>query len=368
MKRLSRTGIIWPAVAFALLIGVKPPFAWGDWQNVTHSPIPVWPNPPPYQAPVQLTPEQIQQQKAAAEQQQRLKAAYNLNQQGIAAELKDDWLTAIADFQNALQNSPNDPVIRRNLAMAENNQGVAAWNKGDMASAVAYLQDAARDNPNEPLYRTSLATAQQILKQQRDEAERQRLDKIAASNIQQTIQGVAEKMKSIAVPSGGLDFDHQNTGNPSPPGGGGDGLGFNLKTSTTTTSPAPSLDFVDPSAVDARHVPSGLPKAVDTAIARAFADAPADVRDRVTKGFESAMTHDWKAAKAWFGDALNHDPDNAFLRKLIAQCDEPQGGPTSAPNKDAKPAATITLPSDAEMQKFIDEALRQPDENHSTSK
>lgn len=368
MKILSRIGISWPAFACALLVGLKAPFAWGDWQNVTHSPIPVWPNPPPYQPPVQLTPEQIQQQKAEAERNQRLKTAYIQNQQGIDAEKRGDWLAAIGFFQSALQNSPDDPVIRANLATAENNQGVSLWTKGDMAGAVAFLQNAGRENPNEPLYRTSLATAQQILKQQQDEAERKRLDEIAAANIQQTIQGVTEKMKSTAVPSGGLDFDNQNPGNPSPSGGGGDGLGFNLKTSTTTTTQAPSLDFVDPSVVDARNVSSGLPRAVDAAIAKAFSDAPADVRDRVTKGFESVMTKDWKAAKAWFGDALNHDPDNALLKKWVALCDKPTGGATLSLNKDANPDPKVILPTDEEMQKFFDEALRQPDEVKSTPK
>ena len=77
----------------------------------------------------------------------------------------------------------------------------------------------------------------------------------------------------------------------------------------------------DPMVVDARNVPSGLPKSVNNAIAGAYADAPAGVSDRVRKGFQAVATHDWILAKAWFKDALNHDPNNAGLKRLIELAD-----------------------------------------------
>jgi hypothetical protein len=67
----------------------------------------------------------------------------------------------------------------------------------------------------------------------------------------------------------------------------------------------------DPSVVDARNVPTGLPKSVEAEIP----DTPAG--NRVRKGFEAIMDHDWNVAHAWFQDALNHDPGNAGIQRLI---------------------------------------------------
>jgi len=76
--------------------------------------------------------------------------------------------------------------------------------------------------------------------------------------------------------------------------------------------------------VDARNVPSGLPKSVDDAIAAAYSSAPPGVSDRVRKGFQAVMTRDWKVAKAWFQDALNRDPNNVGLKSLVALTDSLQ--------------------------------------------
>ncbi len=80
----------------------------------------------------------------------------------------------------------------------------------------------------------------------------------------------------------------------------------------------------DTSVVDARNVPSGLPKALDNAIAKAYSSAPPGVSDRVRKGFQAVMLRDWKVAKAWFQDALNRDPNNAGLKCLVALAGSPQ--------------------------------------------
>ena len=78
-----------------------------------------------------------------------------------------------------------------------------------------------------------------------------------------------------------------------------------LKSDTTQ---APNLD---PMVVDARNVPSGLPKSVDDAIPH----TPAG--DRVRKGFQAIAKHDWKVALAWFQDALNHEPGSPGLGRLV---------------------------------------------------
>ena len=96
--------------------------------------------------------------------------------------------------------------------------------------------------------------------------------------------------------------------------------------------PAPHTDT---SVVDARNVPSGLPKALDSAITTAYASAPPGVSDRVRKGFQAVMDRDWKVAKAWFQDALNRDPNNAGLKRLVALADSSQ-----QPNQ---PRATVDV-------------------------
>lgn len=67
----------------------------------------------------------------------------------------------------------------------------------------------------------------------------------------------------------------------------------------------------DTSVVDARNVPSGLPKSVDDAIPR----TPSG--DRVRKGFQAIQAGDWQAALAWFQDARNLEPGNPGLGRLV---------------------------------------------------
>jgi len=78
------------------------------------------------------------------------------------------------------------------------------------------------------------------------------------------------------------------------------------------TKPAPTpAPHTDTSVVDARKTPSGLPKSVDDAIPH----SPSG--DRVRKGFQSIQASDWKAALAWFQDALNHEPGSPGLQRLV---------------------------------------------------
>lgn len=137
-----------------------------------------------------------------------------------------------------------------------------------------------------------------------------------------------------------------------------------LKTINPASSPAvattagdagqPAAKTVaEPQMVDARNVPSGLPKSVDDAIAAGYAGAATGVSDRVRKGFQAVATHDWNLAKAWFGDALNHDPDNAGLKRLVELSDYTgkrvqQGSPGKSTNPSAS-RTSIVLPSDSDI-------------------
>ncbi len=102
------------------------------------------------------------------------------------------------------------------------------------------------------------------------------------------------------------------------------GLGGTSDFKGALAKPNKPAPHTDTSVVDARNVPSGLPKALDSAIAKAYSDAPPGVSDRVRKGFQAVMDRDWKVAKAWFQDALNRDPNNAGLKRLVALTDSSQ--------------------------------------------
>lgn len=212
--------------------------------------------------------------------------ARSANEQGVQAYKRGDWATAISLFKQALQNYPNDPTYRQNLVNAENN----------------------------------LANQLAREKADREALERQRLNKAAADNMQQSIQNFAQTLNNAPI-SGGLDFDGRTTGNA--PDANSGGLDFTSTVAAPGKSAAKSPSG-DTRVVDARNVPSGLPKDVENAIAGAYQNAPPGVSDRVRKGFQAVMERDWKVAKAWFQDALNRDPANAGLKRLVALTDSPQ--------------------------------------------
>lgn len=119
---------------------------------------------------------------------------------------------------------------------------------------------------------------------------------------------------------------------------------------TSQISSASALPSGDPMVVDA-NVPSGLPKPVDNAIAGAYQNAPPGVSDRVRKGFQAVMERDWKVAKAWFEDALNRDPGNAGLRRLVELA-----GSTPQRNRvplTAAPVSEPQLPSPDDVYYYI---------------
>ena len=78
-----------------------------------------------------------------------------------------------------------------------------------------------------------------------------------------------------------------------------------LRTGTTV------IPNTDPMVVDARNVPSGLPKSVDDAIPH----TPSG--ERVRKGFQAIQDGDWKVALAWFQDALNKEPGDPGIARLV---------------------------------------------------
>lgn len=71
------------------------------------------------------------------------------------------------------------------------------------------------------------------------------------------------------------------------------------------------VPHTDTSVVDARNVPSGLPKLLDDAIPRTASG------NRVRKGFQAIQAGNWKAALAWFQEASKKEPNNPGIERLV---------------------------------------------------
>ena len=88
-------------------------------------------------SPQQVDPAQQQAQLVAQqEQQQRQLAANQLNNSGIYLLKQKDYIGAINEFQKALGQTPNDPNILHNLALAKQrikDTAVAAQNSGALS-------------------------------------------------------------------------------------------------------------------------------------------------------------------------------------------------------------------------------------------
>ncbi len=124
-----------------------------------------------------------------------------------------------------------------------------------------------------------------------------------------------------------------------------------LRGSGTLRTQTPNTD---PMVVDARNVPSGLPKSVDAAIASGYSGTPPGVSDRVRKGFQAVATHDWKVARAWFQDALNRDPGNLGLKRLVELADYTEKhirrGNTGKPSPSSSHRTPVQMPEDSDIQ------------------
>ena len=126
------------------------------------------------------------------------------------------------------------------------------------------------------------------------------------------------------------------------------GLGGKSDFKGAFAKPAPTVPSSDPSVVDARNVPSGLPKGLENAVATAYASAPPGVSERVRRGFLAVMHRDWNLATALFQDALNRDPNNAGLKRMIvlAQYSLRDRSPVTS-------SVTNSVPAKAEVDEFF---------------
>jgi tetratricopeptide (TPR) repeat protein len=81
----------------------------------------------------------------------------------------------------------------------------------------------------------------------------------------------------------------------------------------------------DASLAGTANLPTGLPKDQERAIAVAYQHSPPGVIERVQRGFQAVNRSDWVLARAWFGDALNRDPNNTGLNNMLTLVDYAQG-------------------------------------------
>ena len=114
------------------------------------------------------------------------------------------------------------------------------------------------------------------------------------------------------------------------------------------SKPAPHTDT---SVVDARVPMDG---AYLTNQVPELKNSPA--ADRITKGFQAVIKHDWPVALAWFQDALNRDPNNAALKRSV---DLAQWMVDRRKAKAAGPASPLTAAIYSASQGNSAEAIRQ---------
>ncbi len=202
----------------------------------------------------------------------------------------------------------------------------------------------------------------------RREAEAKAATEKAARDAEQARQFLKAKSEALSQMKG-LDFD--NSGNDTGLKGLDDhtprkgnavtvnepGLkdalndhGWGLK---GVDSPPAQFIVTDAMVVDARNVPTGLPKSV----ADAIPNTPAG--NRVRKGFQAVLEHDWKVALAWFQDALNHEPGDPGLKRLVdlAQFTLDYRSRPHAPVPDNNTSQLRPAPVPANVDRYLDERM-----------
>jgi|GEM_PF-2378504 len=137
-------------------------------------------------------------------------------------------------------------------------------------------------------------------------------DRDAAANSFKGSTGSAmDQLKGLSgVDNSGLKGSSFDTG-----GTGQKGLRGSAPVEDNRNEPVPSkpAPHTDTSVVDAR-VPRDGAYLVDQV--PELKNSPA--ADRITKGFQAVVNHDWPVALAWWQDALNRDPDNVVLKRSVA--------------------------------------------------
>ncbi len=225
-------------------------------------------------------------------------------------------------------------------AYALNEQGVNAYASLDFAGAANYFQQALDKSPNDAVIRDNLQKANLAVETKR--ASEARREELARS-----LDRLAEAVRDPKVVENSSELAFIGSGN-SNPNGKSDELQFMpARPSTTGVSS-------DPNVVDARNIPSRLPKSVDDTLARVFRDLSPDAMLRLRIGWEAVMVRDWKVADALFEDALNHDPTNPQLNQFLKSFRTAMQNPPAPPSPKLEAEARAAVNSSKE-----DEELKQ---------
>ncbi len=194
--------------------------------------------------------------------------------------------------------------------------------------AAQRAQQAAADAEAE---RQRQAQAERIERERKAEEKRQKdaafiRDRDAAANSLKGSSGSAmSQLKGLTgADSSGLKGSGFDTGNAGLKGLQGSnsvvddlnepaGLGGKSSFKGAITKPSKPTPHTDTSVVDARVPRDG---AYLTDQVPELKNSPA--ADRITKGFQAVINHDWPVALAWWQDALKRDPNNAALKRSVA--------------------------------------------------
>lgn len=172
-----------------------------------NSPSPSRSSPTPTYTP---SPEELERQRQEQEQQRRRATAHYLNEQGIAAFERKDYVTALRAFQQAHELNPDSVAIQHSLASAQDELGVAAYINGDWKAALDYFREAIKNNPEASNYAENLKRTEEKYQAAEGEKDRRVQDAATAEQMRGTIGQLSSTVASTpAVSTPGLDF-----GNP----------------------------------------------------------------------------------------------------------------------------------------------------------
>lgn len=267
--------------------------------------------------------------------------ASDINDQGLAASdaaqnarFAGDDEGSLAQYQRALELYQQAEQIystathRDNIAMAKGEvaaqRGRIALKNKDYEAAIREFRGAYAAYSFKP-WHDKAEELEQWLKDQQAADARQKKTQEALSRLTDTAS-----QAQVEAPAAGSTLEFKSEG-------------------ASSTEPA---DAGSTSLADARKVPTGLPSFV-------AAEIPATpAGDRVRKGFQAIVDHDWNAAHAWFQDALNHDPSNAGIARLVDLADytmKREKKPAAGPLVDDR-AAKAAMDRELDKQMNADEA------------
>lgn len=150
-----------------------------------------------------------------------------VNENGLSAEKAGNLAHAISLYEQALRLSPRADIAN-NLAHARakvlDKQAIEAERAGNSVLALRLFEQAVQALPADRFYdpaRTTLkkniAQTRAHLEEQQGREKQQQQDKVAAANMEQSIQNLAQSLKATTS-TGGLDFN--GAGNKPDPSGG----------------------------------------------------------------------------------------------------------------------------------------------------